>query len=67
MYLKEGFAMPILSLVGVFLLLLAGGSGVALFLRAVWGAKDQYDNTSTLWGLFLVGLVAGLILVSISG
>lgn len=67
MYEQEDFTMSILSLVGMFLLLLATGSGLALFFRAIWGAKDQYDNTSTLWGLFIVGLVAGIILVSVSG
>ena len=59
--------MPIFRIIGLGLLLLGGLSGAALFFRAIVGAKDNSDSTSTLWGLFIVGLVAGIILISVSG
>jgi len=57
----------IFKLVGLGLLLLGGVSGVALFFRAVVG-KDKISEgpgIGTLWGLFIIGLIAGLILISI--
>jgi len=56
----------ILSYVGIGLLLLAAASGVALFVKALAPAKSAGDDgRSTLWGLFIFGLIAGLILLSI--
>ncbi len=57
----------ILKLVGLGLLLLGGASGIALFFRAVVG-KDKISEgpgIGTLWGLFIIGLIAGIILMSI--
>lgn len=59
--------MPIFRIVGILLLILSGLSGVALFFRAVFGAKDHSDNTPTLWGLFLCGLIFGLIIIAAWG
>lgn len=53
----------ILSIVGTCLLLLAGLSGVALFLKATFIPDDNDNRTSTLWGLFAGGLIMGLILL----
>jgi hypothetical protein len=66
----RGTLMNIYGIVGTCLLILSGLSGIALFVRAI-GAKEadrshEEGRRSTLWGLFLVGLVAGLILVKIS-
>ncbi len=55
----------VLNLVGIGLLLLAAASGIALFVRAV-GRSDKGPGLSTLWGLFLIGLMAGLMLVAVS-
>ncbi|MBK9312885.1 MAG: hypothetical protein IPM55_01335 [Acidobacteria bacterium] len=58
----------VLNLVGIGLLLLAAASGIALFVRAV-GRSDKFTQgpgLSTLWGLFLIGLMAGLMLVAVS-
>lgn len=58
----------VLNMVGIGLLLLAGASGIALFVRAV-SKSDKYAQgigLSTLWGLFLIGLMAGLMLVAVS-
>jgi hypothetical protein len=51
--------------VGGGLLLLGGISGCALFARAL-KMSDKYGdetNVGTLWGLFILGLSAGLLLV----
>jgi hypothetical protein len=58
----------ILNLVGIGLVLLGGASGVALFLRSI-GSNDnlaQGPGMTTLWGLFLIGLITGLLLISVS-
>jgi hypothetical protein len=58
----------VLYVVGIGLLLLGGASGVALFIRAI-GKNDslaQGPGMTTLWGLFLIGLLAGLMLIAAS-
>jgi hypothetical protein len=58
----------VLYWVGIGLLLLGGASGVALFVRAI-GKNDnlaQGPGMTTLWGLFLIGLLAGLMLIAAS-
>ncbi len=58
----------VLNLVGIGLVLLGGSSGIALFLRAI-GNNDklaQGPGMTTLWGLFLIGLLAGLMLIAAS-
>jgi len=58
----------ILNLVGIGLVLLSGASGIALFLRAIGSneAQAQGPGMTTLWGLFLIGLITGLLLISVS-
>jgi hypothetical protein len=60
-------ARAIFILVAYGLLLLGGASGVVLFLRAAFGSSQASTsgNKETLWGLFIVGLLAGLILLAI--
>ncbi|GAK52335.1 hypothetical protein U14_03586 [Candidatus Moduliflexus flocculans] len=48
----------ILQFIGMGLIVLGGLSGAMLFLRAAIG-KAEGGSTSTLWGLFLLGLVCG--------
>jgi hypothetical protein len=50
---------------GIVLLILGGRSGTALFLRVLFGAdnKEGGKGTSTLWGLFITGVIGGLFLV----
>jgi hypothetical protein len=55
----------VVLVVGVGLLLLGAASGYALFARAL-KLSDSYGdetNVGTLWGLFLLGISAGLLLV----
>lgn len=55
----------IVLLVGTGLLLLGGVSGYALFSRAL-KLSDKFGdetNVGTLWGLFLLGVPAGLLLI----
>ena len=51
--------------VGGGLLLLGATSGMALFARALKLSDRVGDETNvgTLWGLFLLGIIAGLILI----
>lgn len=58
----------ILNLVGIGLVLLSGASGIALFLRAIGSNESQAQGPgmTTLWGLFLIGLITGLLLISVS-
>ncbi|HKX28341.1 MAG TPA: hypothetical protein VJ302_11635 [Blastocatellia bacterium] len=58
----------VLYIVGTGLLILGGASGIALFVRAVGrnGNQLQGPGVTTLWGLFLIGLVAGLMLIAAS-
>ncbi len=58
----------VLFVVGVGLLLLAAASGIALFMRAIGKNNNlaQGPGMTTLWGLFLIGLLAGLMLVGVS-
>ncbi len=55
----------VILIVGGGLLLLGGVSGYALFARAL-KISDKYGdetNIGTLWGLFLLGVPAGLLLI----
>jgi hypothetical protein len=55
----------IVLVVGCGLLLLGAVSGYALFARAL-KISDRFGdetNVGTLWGLFLLGLAAGLLLI----
>ncbi len=55
----------VVLVVGSGLLLLGGLSGYALFTRAL-KVSDQFGdetNIGTLWGLFILGLSAGLLLI----
>ena len=55
----------IILIVGSGLLLLGGFSGYALFARAL-KISDKFGdetNVGTLWGLFILGLSAGLLLI----
>lgn len=55
----------VVMIVGLGLLLLGGFSGYALFARAL-KISDRFGdetNVGTLWGLFLLGLSAGLALL----
>ncbi len=60
--------MTILSVIllwtGVILLVLGIFSGFTLFFKAAFGGttKDITKSTGTLWGLFLVCILAGIIL-----
>jgi hypothetical protein len=55
----------VVLVVGSGLLLLGGLSGYALFTRALKVADKFGDETNigTLWGLFILGLSAGLLLI----
>lgn len=55
----------IVLVVGAGLLLLGGFSGYALFARALKISDKFGDETNigTLWGLFILGLSAGLLLI----
>ena len=58
----------VLYVVGIGLLVLGGSAGVALFVRAMARNENlaQGPGMTTLWGLFLIGLVAGLMLIAAS-
>ncbi len=60
----SSFAIVVL-VVGSGLLLLGGLSGYALFTRALKVSDKFGDETNigTLWGLFILGLSAGLLLI----
>ena len=68
--LADNTMQSIFWMVGIALLVLSGAAGVALFLRAIGvsdaDSKGEDARRGTLWGLFLVGLIAGLILVGIA-
>ena len=55
----------VVLLVGVGLLALGGASAIALFSRALKSTPTTGNETNvgTLWGLFLLGLVMGLVLI----
>ena len=55
----------LIRLVGRFLLVLGGASGVVLFLRALVGRDkiSEGPGMNTLWGLFVVGLVCGILII----
>jgi hypothetical protein len=55
----------VLMIVGTGLLLLGSFSGIALFTRSL-KVKDKFGdetNVGSLWGLFILGLCAGLVLI----
>lgn len=54
----------IFSIVGVCLIVLGGASGVTLFARAAFAGNKDFEGRHTLWGLFIVCLGTGLILVA---
>jgi len=58
----------ILNIVGIGLLILGGASGIALFMRALTKNENLQHGpgVTTLWGLFLIGLLAGLMLIAAS-
>ncbi len=59
----------IIRLIGILLLLLGSASGIALFIRALIGRDKAAEGPgmSTLWGLFVVGILAGIIIVGVTG
>jgi hypothetical protein len=59
----------ILRLAGVVLLLLGGASGVALFVMAVSSREkvSEKTGTGTLWGLFIIASIVGIILIAATG
>jgi hypothetical protein len=60
----SGPALSILWLIGIGLIVLGGVAGVVLLIKATTAkGKDEVSGKSTLWGLFVVGLGGGLILV----
>ncbi len=67
--LEAGVMKPdvvIFRLIGYGLIILGGASGLALFLRASLGREkiSQGPGMSTLWGLFITGLAAGVLLIT---
>ncbi len=58
----------IFRLLGLGLLILGGLSGIFLFLRAITGFEkaSSKEATATLWGLFIIGVVAGIIIIAIT-
>lgn len=59
----------IIRIIGVLLLVLGSVSGVALFIRAVVGDHkiSEGPGIATLWGLFVVGMLAGIIIIASTG
>jgi len=58
----------VLNIVGIGLLVLGGALGIALFMRALTKNENLQHGpgVTTLWGLFLIGLLAGLMLIAAS-
>lgn len=56
----------IVRIVGIVLLLVGGASAVALFLRAVVGNDkiSEGPGMRTLWGLFVLGTLAGIVILA---
>jgi peptidoglycan biosynthesis protein MviN/MurJ (putative lipid II flippase) len=50
------------ELIAFLLLVLAGCSGIVLFYRAAFSPKES-GGMDTLWSLFLVGLIGGIVLI----
>ena len=60
----SGPALSILWFIGIGLIVLGGIAGIVLLIKATTATgKDEVPGRSTLWGLFILGLGAGLILV----
>jgi hypothetical protein len=57
----------IFYVVGIGLLVLGGLSAIALFIRAVIGREkiSEGPGMGTLWGLFVIGIVTGLVLLAV--
>ena len=55
----------ILWLAGLGLLILGGIAGGTLFLKAAFlsSGKNDFGGRDTLWGLFILGTIAGLFLI----
>ena len=53
----------IFRLLGIGLVLLGGASGIFLFVRAIIGKP----SIGTLWGLFIIGLASGIIILASTG
>lgn len=52
---------------GIALLILGGLSGAVLFFKATTGTlHDSSSSLATLWGLFLIGLIAGIIMIAVT-
>lgn len=54
----------ILRPLAIFMIILGACSGIALFFIAVSGSDKLSKSSSTLWGLFIIGIVAGIILLA---
>ena len=53
---------------GIVLLSLGAASGVALFAKAVTGpSRIPEKGVSTLWGLFIIGLAVGIVIIAAAG
>lgn len=53
----------ILKLLSIFLLILGAISGIALFFISVFGSEKVEKFTGHLWGLFIIGILGGIILL----
>lgn len=56
----------LIYIVGIGLLILGGVSGIALFFRAASGKEKSSEGLGmgTLWGLFIIGILAGIIIIT---
>ncbi len=62
------YNIEIIRCAGIVLLILGSVSGIALLIRAISGT-DQDKNTSstsTLWGIFIVGMLGGIIILAVT-
>lgn len=58
----------IFGALAIVLLSLSAASGVALFAKAVTGIERIPEKgVSTLWGLFIIGLTVGIIILAAAG
>ncbi|MFH1009614.1 MAG: hypothetical protein V1784_00085 [bacterium] len=54
----------IFRIIGYGLVLLGGASGLALFCQAVFVKNKIAEGRGTLWGLFILGLAGGTIILA---